>query len=127
MATAEKVETVSSTAGAAVSIYRFVQLQSDSKYDQCGANARADGVSAEAAAADGDLFAMALMQGRMKVEAGAAVSVGDEISSDASGRAVTKTASAGNFLLGVAEEAAAGAGEIIQVLLHSPSEDGGAS
>lgn len=125
MATAELVQTLSATAGSVVSLYRFVALAADGKYDHAGADARADGVAAEAAAADADTFAMALMSGRMKLEAGAAVSVGDEISADSVGRAVTKTASAGNFLLGVAEEAASAAGEVIQVLLHSPSEDGG--
>lgn len=129
MATAELVETVTAQAGAAVSIYRFVQLQSDGKFDQVGtAQARADGVSAEAAAADEDHFAMAVMKPCiMKVEAGAAVSVGDVVASDTSGRAITAVASAGNYKLGVALEEASAAGEVIRILLMSPAEDGGAS
>jgi len=129
MARAEAIRTVSVTAGAAVSLYRFLQLQTDGKFDHVGvAQARADGVAAEATVdGDGDQIAMALMQGIMKVEAGAAVSVGDVIASDASGRGITAVASAGNFKLGVALTAASAAGEIIEVLLHSPSEDGGAS
>jgi hypothetical protein len=125
MATANLIETLPVTAGAVVRLYRFIALQADGKYDEAGAQGRADGVSAGAAAADGDLIAMALMRGRMKLEAGAAVSVGDLVASDAQGRAITKVATAGNFLLGVAEQAASAAGEVIEVLLHSPSEDGG--
>jgi len=63
MARAECIQTVSVTAGAAVSLYRFLQIQSDGKFDQVGsAQARADGVSAEATVdGDGDQIAMALM------------------------------------------------------------------
>ena len=127
MATAEGIQTISVTAGAAVRLYRFVQLQSDGKYDEVGsAQGRADGVAAEATVdGDGDRIAMALMHGRMKLEAGAAVSVGDVVASDDQGRAIAAVASAGNFTLGVAESAASAAGEIIEVLLKPASEDGG--
>jgi len=44
MARAEAIKTVSVTAGAAVRLYRFVQAQSDGKFDEVGsAQARADG------------------------------------------------------------------------------------
>jgi len=126
---AEIIETISVQAGAAVRLYRFVQLQSDGKFDEVGAaQARADGVAAEAAAADGDTFAMAVMKpSRMKVEAGDAVTVGAVVAADNQGRAIAAVAAVGNFKLGVALEAASAAGEVIEVLLMSPSEDGGAS
>ena len=128
MAQAEIIETITAQAGAAVRLYRFVQLQSDGKFDEVGAaQARADGVAAEAAAADEDYFAMAVMKPSvMKVEAGATVAVGAVVASDDQGRAITAVASAGNFKLGVALSGG-DAGEIIRVLLMSPSEDGGAS
>jgi hypothetical protein len=118
MARAECVKTVSVVAGAAVDIYRFVQLQADGKFDKVGtAQARMDGVAAQEADADGDVIAMALPQGIMKVEAGAAVSVGDVIASDNAGRAITSVDAGGNFACGVALTAATAAGEIIEVLM----------
>ena len=51
--------------------------------------------------------------GEILVEAGAAVAVGAEVESDASGRAVTKTT---GVAFGVARDAAAAAGDIIRVL-----------
>lgn len=120
MARAENVQTLSATAGAVVRIYRFVQLQADGKFDEVGtAEARADGVSAEAVAADGDTFAMAQLQGIMLVEAGEAIAVGDLIASDDEGRAKTAAAAgAGNHSQGVALTAASAAGEIVEVLMQ---------
>ena len=51
--------------------------------------------------------------GEILVVAGAAVAVGAEVESDASGRAVTKTT---GVAFGVARDAAAAAGDIIRVL-----------
>ena len=51
--------------------------------------------------------------GEILVEAGAAVAVGAEVESDASGRAATKTT---GVAFGVARDAAAAAGDIIRVL-----------
>jgi len=55
-------------------------------------------------------------QGTTKVVAGAAVAAGMGVMPDASGRAVTATAT--NKVQGISLEAAAGAGEIITVLLR---------
>jgi len=123
MATAENVQTISATAGEALPIYRFVTLQADGKYDLTGTDdLRADGVTAEVAAADGDLFALAPtpQPAIMKVEASAAISVGDLIAADGTaGKAKTAAAAgAGLYSLGVALSAAAADGEIIEVLLH---------
>ena len=120
MATAEGIKTLTAQAGAAVAIYRFVQLQSDGKYDVVGgADQRADGVSAEATTADLQIFAMAELQGKMKVEAGEAISVGDLVAADAVGKAKTAaSAGAATFVCGVALTAATADEEVIVVQLH---------
>ena len=122
MATAENVQTISATAGEALPIYRFVQLQADSKYDLVGtAEQRADGVTAEEVVADGDRFALAPtpQPAIMKVEAGAAITAGDLVASDATGKAkAAAAAGAGRYSCGVALTAATADLEIIEVLLH---------
>ena len=79
MVRAENVQTLSGIAGEPLPIYRFVSLQADGKFDLVGvADTRADMVTAEAAAADGDVIAFQPCSSPtiMKVEAGAAVAVG---------------------------------------------------
>lgn len=126
MATYQQVKTLSVIAGSAVSLYRFVLLAADGKYDHVGsAQGRASGVAAQAAAADGDVFAMAMPNGAIvKVEAGAAVSQGAQVASDTSGRAIAHVSAAGNYILGEALDAAGAAGEIIRVQLNAPHQDG---
>lgn len=58
------------------------------------------------------------MDGITKVVAGAAVSAGAEVMSDANGKAIT-AATAGNRIAGVALSAAGGAGEIIAIKLYA--------
>lgn len=126
MATAENVETLSATAGEVIAIYRFVALQSDGKYDEGAAGATddflSDGVSAEAAAADGDLFAMAPCNqpAIMKIEAAEAIAVGDLVGAQGgTGKALVSNAvGASKYSLGRALEAAAADGDIIQILMH---------
>ncbi len=123
MSTAENVVTFTAEAGSAVSIYRFLALASDGQYDHvAGADGNAHAVSAEEAAAAGDIFAAAQLQGKMKVEAGGVVAVGGNVGSDASGRAIASGAATGDYVLGVAESAAAAAGDIIEVRLQSPMQ-----
>lgn len=124
MATAENLQTLSATAGEAIALYRFVSLQSDGKYD-VGVGTDdflADGVSAEAAAADGDLFAMAPcgQPAIMKIEAAEAISVGDLIGAQGTtGKALVSNAvGASKYSHGKALEAAAADGDIISILLH---------
>ncbi|KKL25066.1 hypothetical protein LCGC14_2409020, partial [marine sediment metagenome] len=75
-----------------------------------------NGVSASASAADLDAIAMALPLGIIKVEAGAAVSVGDKVTTDSTGRAITHVSGAGGWIAGFALDAAGAPGEIIRVL-----------
>jgi hypothetical protein len=122
MATAECIKTISGTAGAAVPIYRFVAIQSDGKWDPVGsAQAIAHGVSAEEAAADGDVFAVALLGGKMKVELGATLAPGALVASDDTGKAIASVDSGGNYALGVVI-AGGDSGEIGEVLLFTPFE-----
>lgn len=124
MATAENVQTLSATAGEAIPIYRFISLQSDGKYD-LGVGTDdflADGVSAEAAAADGDLFAMAPcgQPAIMKVEAAEAIAVGALVGAQGStGKGLTANAvGASKYSHGRALDEATNDGDIIRVLLH---------
>lgn len=77
----------------------------------CGAGARPLGV----ANANYDIGEQAGVNthGELLVEAGAAIAVGAEVESDASGHAVTKTT---GVAFGAARDAAAAAGDIIRVL-----------
>jgi hypothetical protein len=67
---------------------------------------------------------MALMHGRMKVTLGATVTPGTIAASDDAGRCIAAVASAGNWKLGVIL-VGGDADEVGEVLLFSPSEDGG--
>ena len=119
MATYQAVSTVSRVAGSAITIYRFVTFASgDSKYDHVATaqSVRIDGISAEGVAADGDVFPMVVPNGAIvKVEAGAATTLGGLVASDSSGRAIDSTSGAGNWTAGVCLTAAAAAGEIIEI------------
>lgn len=123
MATAENVDTISAQAGEALAIYRFVHLMADGKYDYVDTDdLRADGVTAEAAAADLDIFALAPcgQPAIMKVEASEAIAVGGLVAADGgTGKAkVPSAAGATKFTLGVAKTAADADGDIIEVQLH---------
>ena len=123
MARAENVQTISAIAGEALAIYRFVHLMADGKFDYVDTDdLRADGVTAEAAAADLDVFAL-VPCGQpcvMKVEAGEAIAVGGLVAADGgTGKAIVPAAAgAAQFTLGVAMTAAAADGDIIEVLLQ---------
>ncbi len=115
------------TAGTAVSLFRFVTVASDGQADHVGTanTAAADAVSVEAQATVGEPFSAEGFAGQIvKLEAGAAVAVGDDVSSDSQGRGITATATAGNVIHGKALSAASAAGEIISVLLKGPYEIG---
>lgn len=75
-----------------------------------------NGVSASESLADGDAIAMSLPLGINKVEAGAAVSDGAQVTTDSTGRVITHVSGAGGWIAGFALDAAGGAGEIIRVL-----------
>ncbi len=117
MAFEQTVRTIDGEAGSAVVPYRFVVLAADGQYDHAAAaQGPVDGVSMEDADAVGKVFPIALQDGAVvKVEAGAAVVVGNEVSTDASGRVIPVGATNGDLKHGRALEAAGAAGEIVSI------------
>lgn len=123
MVTYDGIKTVSVIAGADVSIYRFVQLQTDGKFDHVGAaQGRADGIAAEGAA-DTEEFPMVIPNGAIaKVVCGGDVTVGAQVASDNAGKCIAHVTTAGNYILGVALDAG-GDGDVIRILF-SVHQDG---
>lgn len=100
-----------------IAINRFVKQ--DTSLDRCVVQAAAGtdkifGVSTEAGTATN--FIGVQGYGIAKVEAGAAVSKGNQVTSDGSGRAVN--VATGDNPAGIALTAAGAAGDIIEVYLH---------
>jgi hypothetical protein len=110
-----------SNAGAAQSIYRFMKFATteNSVLQSTVATAIPLGVCQQRVdAADsvtGNVQVDVRLLGISKVEAGAAVALGAEVSSDTTGRAIT--AVTGARVAGIAFQAAGAAGEWIDVLL----------
>lgn len=103
---------------AAVAVRRFVELDASGDVQQVGtAGNEATGVSAQTSAADNTVaIPVAIYNGGiMEVEAGAAVAINADVTSDTTGRAITSAS--GNAINGKALTAASAAGEIIEVLL----------
>jgi hypothetical protein len=98
---------VTIAAAAALTRFRFVDFTGN----VASAGERALGVPSTDF--DAGEQASVATHGEILVEAGAAIAVGAEVESDASGRAVTKTT---GVAFGVARDAAAAAGDIIRVL-----------
>ena len=117
MATYQAPRTVSSPAGSAVTIYRFVRLDTDGQYDHvAAAQARIDGICAESVGTVGKTFPMVVPDGCIaKVEAGGSFSVGADIASDSSGRAISAVSGVGNYTAGIARTASTGSGQIVEI------------
>lgn len=108
MKTAMHVLTFGITAAAVIANARFV----DHAGNPCAAGEKSLGVShAQGAAAIGDNCPLA--KGIVVVESGAAVTVGADVESDATGRAIPLDSGVSN---GTALDAASGAGEFIRVM-----------
>lgn len=98
--------------------YHFVESDTSDQVNACdAAGEQADGVLQNDPDASGKAATVAV-GGRSKVEAGEAISVGDDISTAADGQA--RTAVTGDVILGTARSAASNAGEIISVELTIP-------
>ena len=109
-------------AGATVNINRFVKLNTTAGEVIQGA-AGTDiviGVAALGGAAADNIPVQ--MAGKAKVTAGAAVALNAQVTSDATGRAVT--VATGNTAAGLALQAAGAAGDVIEVLLATPNVPG---
>jgi hypothetical protein len=95
--------------------FYFVAVAADGQVDPAGAGVYAEGVLQNDPDAAG-LAANVQISGITKVVAGGAVSVGDAVASNASGKAAT--AGSGDTVLGTALEAATADGDIIAVLFQ---------
>ena len=117
MATYQAPRTVSCPAGSAVTIYRFVRLDTDGQYDHvASAQARMDGICSESVGTVGKTFPMVTPDGCIaKVEAGGSFAIGDTIASDSSGRAIAAVSAVGNFTAGIARTASTGSGQIVEI------------
>lgn len=116
MATEISLTTIPVAAGAdhSANQYRFVTINSSGQAVLSGNGASADGVLQDKPSAAGRIGAVGIL-GVSKVVAGAAITRGADVASDANGKA--KTAATGNRVLGKALEAAAADGDWITVLL----------
>ena len=94
--------------------FTFMVADANGEAAQAGAGVDAIGVLQNDPAAQGEAANLQAF-GVSKVVAGAAVAAGAQVMSDATGRAITATAT--NNVVGVALEAAANADEIIAVLV----------
>ncbi|NMQ05286.1 DUF2190 family protein [Candidatus Accumulibacter phosphatis] len=114
------------SAGAAISPFRQVKFSAAETVIQGAAATDATiGVANEVGAASGERQDVVL-DGIAYIEAGAAVTIGTLITSDATGRAVTAAPAAGtnNRIVGIALDAATAAGDVIRVLLAPGSVQG---
>lgn len=109
-----KCVTLEAGSDLSASQYCFVSLASDGQFDATGDGAEADGVLQDDPSAAGRQGQVMVGIGVTKIKAGAAVSVGDNVASDSTGRGVT--AVSGDKIMGVALEAAANANEIFTML-----------
>lgn len=113
-------------AGAAIAAYRIVKFSAvDTVIQGAAASDSLIGVVSEVAPASGERCEV-ILSGVAFVEAGAAVTVGSLITSDATGRGIAAAPASGVNArhVGVALEAAAAAGDVIRVLLSQGSVQG---
>ncbi|TXH50754.1 MAG: DUF2190 family protein [Desulfurellales bacterium] len=99
--------------------YFFMSVASDGQIDPTGDGALADGVLQNTPDAAGKAATLAI-SGVSRVKAGAGVTKGDLVASDASGKVVT--AATNDQILGKALATASGDGSIIPVLLKLSGE-----
>lgn len=125
MARQSGVHTVSMTTQVDLSAseHRFVEQRAgEAGIRLCRAQFRPNGVMTHATA---DVAAVQTGPGRVKITAGAAITVGALVTTDASGRAIPITGyPEGDWVLGQCEEAAAAAGEVVTILYFGPGARG---
>ena len=116
-----RINSLPATWGATVENKRFVKINASGKFIHCAAATdRADGVSNEGGALD----AVGSVLGGfsiVEVESGAAVALGDKVTSDADGKAIPVTA-ATHIVNGTALSVSAADGQIIKVLLGAGTQ-----
>lgn len=104
------------TADAAVGLYERVKMDSDGKVTQAGLADRCIGVAMTEAFASGDVINVALYSkaGTLKMIAVEALAAGAVVYSEAAGK-VQDTAAVTSYPIGIALEAAAADGDVIEV------------
>ena len=117
MAYEEQLQSISVAAGADLSEkqYRFMTINSSGELAATGDGLKADGVLQNKPDAQGRTGALGI-SGVSKLEAGAAITAGDDLAPDSVGRGVTASVT-GDVVAARALEDASGAGSIIAVLL----------
>ena len=122
MSSAQRVRLVSREAGSAVTVYRVVGQLADGQVDHVAdATINPLGICAESVSTVGGAVPVATEgSGILKVEAGAAITIGAELEAagDGTGRVITHTSGVGDYRLGTALSAAGAAGDIIEVQLR---------
>jgi hypothetical protein len=112
MATENRLQTITLVAAADLSAEQFTHIEAGAV--QAGAGEKAVGIL-QNKPTSGQSATIAIAGSISKVVAGAAVSAGAQVASDATGRAVTATTS--DVVTGTALTAAGAADEIFEVLL----------
>lgn len=117
MATYTPGITITLIASADVTGKRFVKISAADSCQTCGDGEQAVGVNLWTTSKDRPCTV--IIGGTAPVEAGAAVSAGASVASDANGKAVP--AGAGEYICGIAKTAASDAGDEIEVILALPA------
>ena len=114
MATAQNGPIISGVAGADLTIYRFGVRSGNTVTENSTAGGFVDGIINETVL-NGQEVGLVVPDGAIrKVEAGAAISAGANVSSAADGQAITATA--GHAIMGKALDAATAADDVIRIL-----------
>ena len=124
----QDVNSVTFTAGSAITVNRFIKVASDGEVDHAAsAQGAVNGVSLQAATAQGQAVPCAKPDGGIVyVEAGAAISLGADAATDSSGRVITYVSgTVNNKCWGTVLRAAGAAGEIVPVQFFMKATDGG--
>lgn len=122
MAYEEALTKISVPAGADLSAsqYCFVTVDSNGKVVLTGDGAKADGVLQDDPDTSTETACVAIA-GVTKMKAGAAVTAGDSIASDSTGRGIT-AATTGDVVMGKALTGASGANALFSLLLQISAE-----
>lgn len=113
MATYQSIRSVSADAAAALTIYRFAVFNASGQAAVPAQGVFCDGIVLESVAS-GLTTSLGLPDGAIvKVEAAAAIAAGANVTPSANGRG--ETAASGDVIMGKALQAAAAAGEIIEM------------
>lgn len=115
MAYADNETVISGVAGATVSRYRFVALQTDGKYDPVTTATFTDGVNYVDDAVDGEAITIAVPTGAVViVEAGEAITLGAPVRAGTAGKAFIADTT-NDVIVGKALEAASDDGSLIAI------------